>query len=135
MSGASCVNCGQPADGRLRVAVWEEEEKGRLSAKSAPLCVTCHAAFLNGRLSRVEVAKRFHAARDYRPAEWIGRVDRDSLLDVACLACGALLPVGEAPPAALACPRCGAENRFTERRGAGGTTRVTASLAAAPAEE
>jgi len=135
MGGASCLICGQPADGCLRVAVWEEEEKGRLSAKSAPLCAACHAAFLGGRLSRVEVARRFHAARDYRPAEWIGRVDRDSLLDIACLGCGALLPAGDPPPPVLACPRCGAENRFAERQGTGGVTRVTASLSAAPAEE
>ena len=135
MGGVSCLNCGQAADGRLRAAVWEEEEKGRLSARSAPLCAACHEAFLAGRLSRVEVARRFHAAREYRPAEWIGRVERDSLLDIACLACGALLPAGADPPAALACPRCGAENRFAERRAAGGATRLTASLAAAPAEE
>jgi hypothetical protein len=134
-SGEVCIACGQPADGRLRVALWEEEEKGRLSAHSAALCAACHAEFLAGRLSRVAVARRYHEARGYRPAEWIGRIDRDALLDISCLACGILLPVGDPPPASAVCPRCGAENRFAERQGPGGATRLTAALAAAPPRE
>jgi hypothetical protein len=128
----SCLVCGRPADGRLRVALWEEEEKGRLCARSAAVCATCHSDFLAGRLTRVEVARRYHEARGYKPAEWIGRIDRDALLDVSCLACGILLPVGEPLPERLTCPRCGAENRFAERHSVGGSTRLTATLAAAP---
>lgn len=126
----TCLNCGRPADGRLRAAYWEEEEKGRLGAHSAPLCESCHADFLAGRLSRVAVAERAHAARGYRPAEWIERIDRDTLLDLACLQCGVLLP-REAPPASsVVCTRCGAENRFAERVTVAGTHSVSASLAA-----
>jgi hypothetical protein len=133
----ACIVCGAPADGRLRVALWEEEEKGRLAGKSAPVCVSCHRAFLAGRLTRVEVARRYHEARGYRPAEWIDRIDRDPLLDISCLACGVLLPVTEsdvAPGALVVCPRCGARNRFADRAGPGGTVRVTAEIETALAE-
>ena len=68
-----CILCGRPADGTLRIAFWQEEEKGRLSAKSAAVCESCHALFLAGELTRVEVARRDHEARGYRPAEWIDR--------------------------------------------------------------
>ncbi len=124
----TCLECGRPADGRLRAAYWEEEEKGRLAARSAALCPTCHADFLAGRLSRVAIAERAHAARGYRPAEWIARIDRDTLLDIACLQCGVLLPVGSATADAVSCPRCGAENRFAERVTVAGRARVSASL-------
>jgi ribosomal protein S27E len=134
VSRFTCLVCGRPADGRLRVALWEEEEKGRLAAKSVPVCDEHHGEFLAGRLSRVEVARRFHAARGYVPAEWIGRIDRDALLDISCLACGALLAVGDTPAERVTCARCGAENLFVERRGPGGVARLSAALAVAPAE-
>jgi phage FluMu protein Com len=133
MSGTTCLVCGRACDGRLRVAVWEEEEKGRLAAKSVALCADCHAAFLAGTLSRVEVANRFHERAGYRPAEWIARIDRDALLDISCLSCGILLPVAETPVAPVRCPRCGATNLFAERLGPAGRTRLTAALETAPA--
>lgn len=125
----TCLHCGRPADGRLRAAYWEEEEKGRLGAHSAPLCESCHTDFLAGKLTRVTVAQRAHAARGYKPAEWIDRIDRDLLLDVACLQCGVLL-AREAPPGGtVRCERCGAENRFAERITVAGRHSVSASLA------
>lgn len=132
MSQVVCLICGAPADGTRRVAFWEEEEKGRLSAKSAALCDADHARFLSGELSRVEVARRSHEARGYRPAEWIGRIDRDALLDISCLSCGILLPVDGTPPERVTCPRCGAGNLFTERHTVAGHTRVSARLEKAP---
>jgi hypothetical protein len=134
MTESACLVCGAAADGRLRVALWEEEEKGRLAAKSVALCARCHAAFLAGDLSRVEVARAFHERRGYRPAEWIGRIDRDGLLDISCLACGVLLPVGASPSGTMTCPRCGAVNRFAERRGPAGAAMLTAALEEARAE-
>ncbi len=130
-----CVVCGGAAGGRLRAALWEEEEKGRLSARSAALCAACHAAFLAGKLSRADVALGYHRARGCEPPEWIGRVERDALLDISCLGCGALLPAIEPPPERLACARCGAVNHFAERLAPGGTTRLTAALDAAPRKE
>ena len=127
-----CILCGQPADGTLRVAFWREEEKGRLSAKSAPVCASCHALFLAGERTRVEVARRDHAARGYRPAEWIDRIDRDALLDISCLACGVLLPIDGVAPERFTCPRCQAVNHFAERHSVAGATRVTARLGSAP---
>lgn len=132
-----CLHCGAPADGRLRVAFWEEEEKGRLAAKSAPLCAACHAQFLDGSLSRADLARQYHERRGYHPAEWIGRIDRDALLDISCLACGILLPVEEEGGVLVAqrtCPRCRAVNHFAERSAPGGRVRLTASLETAPAE-
>jgi len=128
----TCIICGAPADGTKRVAFWEEEEKGRLSAKSAPVCDADHARFLSGELSRVEVARRYHEARGYRPAEWIGRIDRDALLDISCLKCGVLLPVDGTPPDRVVCPRCGAANLFAERHTVAGAMRVSARLEVAP---
>ena len=133
MSAGACLVCGAPCDGRLRVALWEEEEKGRLVAKSVALCAACHASFLAGTLSRVEIARRYHAQNDYRPAEWIVRIDRDALLDVSCLACGVLLPVGDAPVEPVRCARCGALNHFADREGPSGRVRLTASLESSPA--
>jgi len=127
-----CIRCGQPADGTLRVAFWREEEKGRLSAKSAPVCASCLALFLGGEFSRVEVARRDHEARGYRPAEWIDRIDRDRLLDISCLSCGVLLPVDGAPPERFTCPRCQHVNHFAERHSVAGITCVTARLDEAP---
>jgi len=124
--------CGAPADGRLRVALWQEEEKGRLSAKSAPLCPSCHARFLSGDLTRVEVARKFHEDRGYRPAEWIDRIDRDALLDISCLGCGILLPVGETSVDRVVCPRCAVANLFAERKSPGGKVHLTASVEATP---
>ena len=123
-----CLRCDRPADGTLRAAFWEEEERGRLGARSAALCADCHADFLAGRLSRVLVAEAVHARRGYHPAEWIQRIDRDTLLDVACLQCGALLPKEAAAGEFVTCARCGAENLFGERRTAAGTQICTVSL-------
>jgi hypothetical protein len=123
----ACLRCGGAADGTLRVAIWEEEEKGRLGARPAVLCAACHEGFFAGAFGRVEVARWFHQAKDYAPREWIGRIDRDRLLETVCLACGILLDLpGEGDEAS--CPRCGAVNRLRARSGA----RITAALAAPP---
>jgi phage FluMu protein Com len=103
-----------------------------LSAKSAPVCESCHALFLAGERTRVEVARRDHEARGYRPAEWIDRIDRDQLLDISCLSCGVLLPIDGAAPERFICPRCQAVNHFAERHSVAGATRVTARLDEAP---
>ena len=124
-----CLLCDRPADGRLRAAYWEEEERGRLGARSAPLCESCHEEFLAGRVTRVQVAEAAHAKRGYHPAEWIQRIDRDTLLDIACLQCGVLLPQEAAAGESVPCARCGAENRFGERRTAAGVQICTVSLA------
>lgn len=120
----ACLRCGAGADGTLRVAVWEEEEKGRLGARPVVLCQACHEGFFAGAFGRVEVARWFHAAKHYVPREWIGRIDRDRLLDVVCLGCGILLDL---PPGAEAvtCPQCRSRNRLRERAGTG----TTAALA------
>jgi DNA-directed RNA polymerase subunit RPC12/RpoP len=110
----SCILCGSPADGRLRVAVWEEEEKGRLGAHAVVLCADCHRKFLAGEITRAEIARAYHKAKGYEPRGWIGRIDRDFLLDIACLECGVLLPV-TGQPGELRCPSCGTTNRFARR--------------------
>jgi hypothetical protein len=116
-----CLVCGSPADGRLRAAIWEEEEKGRLGAHHVVLCAACHAAFLEGGLSRVAIARAWHAAKGVEPHGWIGRIDRDLLLNIACLECGVILPVSPtdaeaaAPPADARCRDCGTVNRFARR--------------------
>lgn len=128
----TCILCGEPADGTRRVAFWQEEEKGRLSAKSAAVCEKDAALFLAGARTRVEVARRDQEARGYRSAEWIDRIDRDALLDIACLSCGTLLPVDGTAPERFTCPRCHAVNHFSDRRSAAGPTRVTARLESPP---
>jgi hypothetical protein len=128
----TCILCGEPADGTRRVAFWQEEEKGRLSAKSAAVCEKDHALFLAGEHTRVEVARRDQEKRGYRSAEWIDRIDRDSLLDISCLSCGILLPIDGAPPERFTCPRCQAVNHFADRRSAAGATRITSRLESAP---
>lgn len=127
IAGDVCLRCGHATDGERRVAVWEEEEKGRLGARPAVLCEGCHEAFFGGTFGRVEVARWYHAAKDYVPREWIGRIDRDRLLETVCLECGVILEVaGE--PAELRCPRCGTVNRLRRRGGAWITaSRVSAS--------
>ena len=113
----ACVRCGAPAEGGKRVAIWEEEEKGRLGARPLPVCAACHAAFLAGEVSRVEFARAYHAARGVHPHGWIGRIDRDLLLDVVCLNCGVLLDADFAAPASrLTCPNCGVVNRLGTRQ-------------------
>jgi hypothetical protein len=118
---ATCLVCGAPAAGRLRVAIWEEEEKGRLGAHPVGLCAACHAGFLAGSLSRVEVARAWHAAKGVEPHGWIGRIDRDLLLNITCLECGVILPVSPddanagAAPADERCRDCGTVNRFARR--------------------
>jgi hypothetical protein len=128
----TCILCGEPADGTRRVAFWQEEEKGRLSAKSAAVCEKDHALFLEGRRTRVEVARRDQETRGYRSAEWIDRIDRDALLDISCLSCGILLPIDGAPPERFTCPRCQAVNHFADRHSLAGATRVTSRLESAP---
>jgi hypothetical protein len=110
----TCILCGSPADGRLRVAVWEEEEKGRLGAHAVILCADCHRKFLAGEITRAEIARAYHKAKGYEPRGWIGRIDRDFLLDIACLECGVLLPV-TGQPGELRSPSCGTTNRFARR--------------------
>jgi len=118
----ACLRCGGATDGTLRAAIWEEEEKGRLGARPAVLCTPCHAAFFGGAFGRIEVAHWYHAAKNYVPREWIRRIDRDRLLETACLSCGVLLVL---PPVdATTCPQCGSVNRIRTRGGA----RITASL-------
>ena len=116
---AGCLRCGSRADGRLRAAIWEEEEKGRLGAHAVVLCAACHAAFLAGTVSRVEIARAYHAAKGVEPHGWIGRIDRDLLLNIVCLECGVILPVEADDPAALPvdfkCRDCGTVNRFALR--------------------
>ena len=117
LAGQTCLRCGAAADGTLRVAIWEEEEKGRLGARPAVLCAACHEGFFAGAFGRVDVAHWLHAAKDYVPREWIGRIDRDRLLEVVCLECGVILDLaGE--PADVRCPRCGSVNRMRRRGGA-----------------
>jgi len=123
----ACLRCGAEADGRLRVAIWEEEEKGRLGARPAVLCAACHEGFFAGAFGRVDVARWYHAAKDYVPREWISRIDRDRLLETVCLNCGVIL---DRPASGdVTCPRCGATNHMRTREG----FRIFASLAAAPA--
>ena len=116
---AVCLACGAPADGRLRAAIWEEEEKGRLGAHPVVLCAACHAAFLAGTLSRVAIAHAYHKAKGVEPHGWIGRIDRDLLLNIVCLECGVILPVAPeenaAQPADVRCRDCGTVNRFARR--------------------
>lgn len=123
----TCLRCGAPADGRLRVAIWEEEEKGRLGARPAVLCEACHEGFFAGAFGRVEVARWVHAAKDYVPREWIGRIDRDRLLETVCLNCGVILDRPEAGET-VTCGSCGAVQRLRERDG----TRIIASLVSSP---
>ena len=124
LDARTCLRCGAAADGTLRVAIWEEEEKGRLGARPAVLCAACHAGFFALAFGRVEVARWYHAAKDYAPREWIGRIDRDRLLETVCLSCGVIL---ELPPDAdeVTCPQCRARNVIRQR----GDARITASLA------
>ncbi len=113
---AACAHCGQPASAGKRVAIWEEEEKGRLGARPLALCDACHAAFLEGRLTRVEIARAWHAARGVTPHGWIGRIDRDQLLNVVCLECGVLLDLAPgATPQRLTCASCHTVNRLAAR--------------------
>lgn len=128
LSARACLRCGAAADGTRRVAIWEEEEKGRLGAHAPVLCADCHEGFFAGEFGRVDVARWAHAARDYVPREWIGRIDRDRLLETVCLACGVLLDRPADGAESLACPRCGAVQLLRERAGA----RIIASLAASP---
>lgn len=108
----------------LRVAIWEEEEKGRLGARPTVLCAACHAGFFALAFGRVEVARWYHAAKDYAPRAWIDRIDRDRLLATVCLNCGVILDL---PPDddATTCPQCRARNLIRQR----GDARITASLA------
>jgi hypothetical protein len=133
IADTTCLRCGRPAPGTLRVAIWEEEEKGRLGARPVSLCAACHAAFLAGAFGRVEVARWYHAAKDYAPHGWIGRVDRDLLLDGVCLGCGVILPspaAADPPPPDARCPACGTVNRWRARAGRWMTAE---RVAAAPA--
>ena len=124
----TCLRCGEPADGRLRAAIWEEEEKGRLGARPVVLCAACHAAFLRGEVTRVELARAYHAKKGVEPRGWIGRIDRDLLLNIVCLNCGVILPLESASDepapepgapgdrvADLKCRECGTVNRFARR--------------------
>ena len=112
----ACVRCGALAEGGKRVAIWEEEEKGRLGAHPLPVCGACHAAFLAGTVTRVDFARAWHEAHHVAPHGWIGRIDRDQLLDVVCLECGVLLDVepGRTPPR-LICKSCHTVNRLAAR--------------------
>lgn len=123
IAARACVRCGAAADGTLRVAIWEEEEKGRLGARPAVLCSACHEGFFEGRFGRVEVARWYHAAKDYVPREWIGRIDRDRLLETVCLNCGVILELAEGADT-VRCPQCGATQRIRMRNG----SRITACL-------
>ena len=124
----TCLRCGLAADGTRRVAIWEEEEKGRLGAHAPVLCALCHEGFFAGLFGRVEVARWVHAARDYVPREWIGRIDRDRLLETVCLNCGVILGRPDGAADTLTCPRCGAVQRLRERAG----VRIIAELLVAP---
>ncbi len=123
LTDRTCLRCGAVADGSLRVAIWEEEEKGRLGARPAVLCAACHAGFFAGDFGRIEVARWYHAAKDYAPREWIGRIDRDRLLETVCLNCGVILELPATGDEAT-CPQCRARNRLARR----GEARITASL-------
>jgi hypothetical protein len=122
----ACLRCGAAAGGDLRVAIWEEEEKGRLGARAAVLCATCHEGFFAGAFGRVEVAGWYHAAKAYVPREWIGRIDRDRLLDTVCLNCGIILDLPQSGDE-VQCPRCPARNSTRLRGGARITDRLVAS--------
>jgi DNA-directed RNA polymerase subunit RPC12/RpoP len=127
LDARACLRCGAAADGTLRVAIWEEEEKGRLGARPAVLCGPCHEGFFAGAFGRVEVARWYHAAKDYVPREWIGRIDRDRLLETVCLHCGIILEL-PAGGDEVACPQCRARNALRPRQG----SRITAFLASPP---
>lgn len=116
-----CMRCTDPAGGHLRAAVWEEEEKGRLGAHALVICAPCHRAFLEGEVTRADLARAWHRILKVEPRGWIGRIDRDLLLNIVCLECGVILPVttddsGPAP-GDLKCRECGTTNHFA-RRGA-----------------
>jgi len=117
LDARTCLRCGRPADGTRRVAVWEEEEKGRLGARPAVLCEACHEGFFAGAFGRAEVARWYHAAKDYVPREWIGRIDRDRLLETVCLNCGVILELTETGDE-VRCPRCQSRNTIRLRNGA-----------------
>ena len=135
MNETTCLHCGKSADGRLRAAIWEEEERGRLAARNVILCASCHGKFLSGDLGRVELARRYHENKNYQPAEWVARIDRDSLLDIACLYCGVLLPLDTPRGDRVICPHCHAANLFGERKSPVGVTVITVSLEEIPAVE
>jgi hypothetical protein len=129
----TCLRCGLLAPGNLRVAIWEEEEKGRLGARPVSLCAACHAEFMAGTLTRTEVGRLYHAAKDVHPRGWIGRLERDVLLDTVCLECGVILTalehdgaVSAAAPETVVCPSCGTTNRVRPRAG----RRLTAEIVA-----
>lgn len=132
MSQQTCLSCQGKSDGSLRAALWEEEEKGRLVARGVVLCSSCHEEFLSGRLTRVELAEKYHDDLGYTPAEWIDRIDRDTLLDIACLECGVLLRVSSGESATATCSRCGAVNRFAARTTASGRAWITAAVDVTP---
>jgi predicted RNA-binding Zn-ribbon protein involved in translation (DUF1610 family) len=71
------------------------------------------------------VARWYHAAKDYVPLEWIGRIDRDRLLETACLSCGVILELS-AVCDEVTCPQCWAPSIIQQR----GDARITASIAA-----
>ncbi len=129
----ACLRCGLAAPGNLRVAIWEEEEKGRLGARPVSLCAKCHAEFMSGALTRTEVGRLYHEAKDIRPRGWIGRLERDLLLDVVCLECGVILQalekdgaVSPTAPETVVCPTCGTTNRVRPR----GSRWLTAEIVA-----
>lgn len=124
LDARTCLRCGAAADGSLRVAIWEEEEKGRLGARPAVLCSACHGGFFAGAFGRVEVARWYHAAKDYEPRGWIDRIDRDRLLETVCLDCGVILEL-PATGDEVTCPQCRARNLIRQR----GDARITAALA------
>lgn len=125
LEARTCLRCGAAADGTRRVAVWEEEEKGRLGARPAVLCEACHEGFFAAAFGRVEVARWYHAAKDYVPREWIGRIDRDRLLETVCLNCGVILELPESGHE-VRCPRCHSRNTIRLRNG----SRIVERLAA-----
>ena len=67
---------------------------------------------------------RLHAAKDYVPREWIGRIDRDRLLETVCLSCGVILD-RPASGDEVTCPRCSATNLVRPR----GDASIFAALA------
>ena len=126
-----CLRCGKAAPGNLRVAIWEEEETGRLGAHPVSLCAEDHAAFMSGALTRSDIGRLYHDAKGLAPRGWIGRLERDLLLDAVCLECGVILQalekdgaVAQDAPDTVVCPSCGSTNRVRPR----GARRLTAEL-------
>ena len=86
---------------------------------------------MRGEVTRSDIGRLYHEAKGLRPRGWIGRLERDLLLDTVCLNCGVILQdietegaVAKDAPETVVCPSCGSTNRIRPR----GARRQTAEL-------